>query len=100
MNQFGCKQLKSTVILGFKTLAIGFFTGTVEKAVSFQAETIVQLRTCLPKNSPKNWSVWYSLGTKTLPYSSCFTLERPWQNAVTSRLSSWDSAARLDECFC
>jgi hypothetical protein len=32
-------------VLSFKTLAPSFFTGTVEKAVSFQAETIVQIRT-------------------------------------------------------
>jgi len=31
MNQFRCKQLKSTVVLGFKALAIDFCTVTVEK---------------------------------------------------------------------
>ena len=45
MNRFRCKQLKSIVVLGFQTLATAFFTVTVEKAVSFQAETIVQLWT-------------------------------------------------------
>jgi hypothetical protein len=45
MNQFRCKRLKSTVVLGFTMLASGFSTVTVEKAVSFQGETIVQLRT-------------------------------------------------------
>ena len=33
------------MVLGFKSLAIGFFTITVEKAASFQAETIVQFWT-------------------------------------------------------
>jgi hypothetical protein len=42
MYQFRCKQLKSIVVMSFKTLATGFFTVTVEKVVSFQAETIVQ----------------------------------------------------------
>jgi hypothetical protein len=35
MNQFRCKQLKSTVVVGLKTLAVDFFTVTVEKAVLF-----------------------------------------------------------------
>jgi hypothetical protein len=34
MNQFRCKQVKRTVVLGFKTLIIGFFTVAVEKAGS------------------------------------------------------------------
>jgi hypothetical protein len=40
MNQLRCKQLKSTVVLGFKTLAKAFFTVTVENAVFFQAKTM------------------------------------------------------------
>jgi hypothetical protein len=32
MNQFRCKQLKSTVVLGFKILAIGFFNRDCEKS--------------------------------------------------------------------
>jgi hypothetical protein len=31
MNQFRCKQLKSMVVPGCKTLANGFFTGAVQK---------------------------------------------------------------------
>ena len=34
MNQFRCKQVKSTLVLGFKTLATGFLTVIVQKAVS------------------------------------------------------------------
>jgi hypothetical protein len=30
VNQFPCRQLKSTVVLRFKTLATSFFTGPVE----------------------------------------------------------------------
>jgi hypothetical protein len=45
MNQFRCKQFKPTVVVGFAMLIVGFSTVTVEKAVSFQAETTVQLWT-------------------------------------------------------
>jgi hypothetical protein len=33
MNQFRCKQVKSTAALGFKALVTSFFTDTVEKPV-------------------------------------------------------------------
>jgi len=42
MNQLRCKQLKRAVVVSSATSATGFFTGTVEKLVSFQAETMVQ----------------------------------------------------------
>jgi hypothetical protein len=38
MNQFRCKQLKSTVVLGFKIQFIGLSTVTVEKGLPFQEE--------------------------------------------------------------
>jgi hypothetical protein len=45
MNQFRCKQFNPTVVVGFTMLIVGFSTVTVEKVVSFQAETTVQLWT-------------------------------------------------------
>jgi hypothetical protein len=45
MNQFMCKQVRIAAIAGFETVAIGFFTGTVEKEVSFRPRTTVQLGT-------------------------------------------------------
>jgi hypothetical protein len=51
MNQYGCKQLKRTIVVGFKALAISFFTDTVEKLVPFQAEAFVQLCLAVQANS-------------------------------------------------
>jgi len=51
MNQSKCKQVKSTVVLGFKTAATGIFTGAVEKSASFRAETTVQLWTSRQSNA-------------------------------------------------
>jgi hypothetical protein len=63
MNQLRCKQLKGTVVRGFKPFPTDFFTVTVEKAVSLQAETIVQLRT----SSVGHWT-WRKYASKALSH--------------------------------
>ena len=38
MNPFRCKQVKTTVVLGFKIQAIGLFTVTLEKGFRFRKD--------------------------------------------------------------
>jgi hypothetical protein len=45
MNQFRCKQVQCTVVLGFKAPVAGFFTGAVEK-------WIPAFGSCLPSKHP------------------------------------------------
>ncbi len=68
MTLFRCKQLKVMEVTGFKTRAIGFFTVTVEKVVSFKAKTIVQLCTSNVVTGPRGrtWPLWQSLVDVTL----------------------------------
>jgi len=64
MNQFRCKQFKPTVVLGITMLVVGFSTVTVEKAVSFQAETTVQLWTSTDQ-SPKTTAFGWGVGLRS-----------------------------------
>jgi hypothetical protein len=53
----------------------------------------------LPTNNPKNWSVWYSLGTETQPYSSCFTIEARGKHATLLQGYSAGMPVHGCECF-
>jgi len=50
MNHYRCKHLVIAVVLEFDGALVGFFTGAVEKAVLFQAETVVRLRRPVTKS--------------------------------------------------
>jgi len=65
MNQSRCKELKSAVDRGCKTLTSGFFTVTVEKAISFPSGDTCS--TTAPTTDMKSGSLDLAQGVRLKP---------------------------------